>query len=445
VVIGLAWLGGCVAETTFVRTEGAVAVTSEVGRPGFEVSGMQVNVAMACRAPVEERWCPTSEPHCQAAPVVATTESVACPKDVALGTLSLHTPWGQTYVGILVDDVFHVDINWRDVKGDLLADPNLAALRSNWLVQATDGKPRINYRMDLLDNELRDLLAVIAKATGRDYREAPAGERAQLTVSVTSQPVANQRVHVVVMVTNRGPSSAYRVVAQLGGVPGLKPTKLPLGRIEVGGTEKTGAEVPLAGASNASDPQLTVDVTASNAPAVSAKHGLPVKPKSDLLPPQLACSSSATQAAPGQQIPIECLLDNPNDGPLRGVTYRISTGPTDPTPPVQVGRIEPHEQHKLAGEVTVPAGATSDAPLMVAVTIGDPVIAQQEISIPIVQPHKLCNQGQLTVADYERKRKRLDEERIAGRISQAKFNDYLAELWSCVRQSPAHLQPAPPP
>jgi hypothetical protein len=110
---------------------------------------------------------------------------------------------------------------------------------------------------------------------------------------------------------------------------------------------------------------------------------------------------------------------------------------------VEIGRIDPHIQHKFAGEVTVPADATDAMPLEVTIAIGNPVVVEQKISIPIVQPHRLCNQGQLSLADYQRKHKRLDEEFVAGRVTQAKFNDDLAELWSCVRQSQARLQAAP--
>jgi hypothetical protein len=63
---------------------------------------------------------------------------------------------------------------------------------------------------------------------------------------------------------------------------------------------------------------------------------------------------------------------------------------------------------------------------------GTPV--EQGLSIDVVAPHKLCNPGELTVDDYRRKHKLLDEDRAAGNITKEEFNDLLAELWSCVRR-----------
>ena len=58
---------------------------------------------------------------------------------------------------------------------------------------------------------------------------------------------------------------------------------------------------------------------------------------------------------------------------------------------------------------------------------------QQDLSVTVVEPHKLCKPGDLTIEDYRRKHKLLEEDRAAGNLTKEEFNDLLAELWSCVR------------
>jgi hypothetical protein len=88
-------------------------------------------------------------------------------------------------------------------------------------------------------------------------------------------------------------------------------------------------------------------------------------------------------------------------------------------------------------DVDVTASAnTPPGPLTVTVTANAPEVSpvQQNISVNVIEPHKLCNPGELTIADYHRKHKALDEERNAGHITKEELNDYLVELWSCVRR-----------
>ena len=111
-------------------------------------------------------------------------------------------------------------------------------------------------------------------------------------------------------------------------------------------------------------------------------------------------------------------------------------GQATAVPATGLGRLDPHAQRKFENEVTVPVNAQGGVSLQVTVTMGVPDAppVQQDILVTIVQPQKLCNQGELTIQDYQRKRKRLDDERVAGNITKEAFNDDLAELWSCVRQ-----------
>jgi hypothetical protein len=130
-----------------------------------------------------------------------------------------------------------------------------------------------------------------------------------------------------------------------------------------------------------------------------------------------------------------CEASNPRDGAVKGATYTVSGVNTVPVPVPGPADLAPHTPPiKFDVDVALPAGA-APGPLRIGITAkgqgASPV--EQDVAVNVAGPHKLCKPGELTVEDYRRKHKLLDEERTAGEITQEAFNDYLAELWSCVR------------
>jgi len=426
------------APEPYLRVKGKVSWVTEVGRPTFNASGLQVTIKTACHATIAEHWCPLNDPRCGPNPIVVKNDPAECPPDVKPDKFSLRTPWGQTYPGESADGVLDVKIDWSAVGGDAVADLDFAALRTNWVVLSGNGTADENVRLELNDDELRALLVAIGKSTGHDYSEAPAGRHASLTVAVSGEPSTSAEAHIVVSVTNRGPDSAYRVVAHVKIGAGVRQQggKLSFGRIDVGETRKTTKGVAM-GEGEDPNPMVDVEVTSSNAASVSASSKIRLKPEpARPVPPQLSCTLPVKQAAPGQRLRVECEASNPNDAPIRGLTYQVSIGQATAVPATGLGRLDPHAQRKFENEVTVPVNAQGGASLQVKVTVSVPDAppVQQDILVTIVEPQKLCSQGELTIQDYQRKRKRLDDERVAGNITKEAFNDDLAELWSCVRQ-----------
>jgi len=122
---------------------------------------------------------------------------------------------------------------------------------------------------------------------------------------------------------------------------------------------------------------------------------------------------------------------------VKGITYKVSIANAPPI--LAPGRIdlEPHAApSKFDVDVTLPDDATPGS-VQVTVTANAPdgPTVRQDISFDVIELRKLCKPGELTIDDYHRKHKLLDEERNSGNITKEKFNDYLAELWSCVRRS----------
>ncbi|TMQ28509.1 MAG: hypothetical protein E6J90_00460, partial [Deltaproteobacteria bacterium] len=132
--------------------------------------------------------------------------------------------------------------------------------------------------MALTDDELDALLVAIWHVTGNDYSEARAGERAVLTVEVSNEPGADDENHVVVSVTNRGTSPAYKVVAHLKSkVKRLEGIKLSFGRIDRAETKRKTKTLGMAGETDEPNPTVVVEVTSSNAPPASASNTIRLK------------------------------------------------------------------------------------------------------------------------------------------------------------------------
>ncbi|HEX8108418.1 MAG TPA: hypothetical protein VF516_11855 [Kofleriaceae bacterium] len=405
----------------------------------FDASGLRLNVSgLSCHVTVVEHWCPVDDPHCRRDPTVTKDEPAECPHTVAPGKFSLHTPWRQVYPGVAVSGVLGVKIDWKTASVDTVSG---VALHTGWSVHSDDGGVDVDATLSLTDAEVKALLAAVRDATGNDYSDAPAGERASIGVVVSSAPIAGDENHVVVSVTNHGPTPAYRVVAQLKSrTPSLQGITLPFGRIDPGTTKQRATDIP-----TPHDAEALIDVEAAsaNATRVQAPQGIRLKPKRVSAappppppsPPQLSCSAPASQVAAGKRLRVPCEASNPGDQSVKGVTYKVAIASNAPTSAEGPADLAPHAApSKFDVDVALPS---SLAPGVVQVTVmasapdGPPV--EQALSIDVVAPHKLCKPGELTVEDYRRKHKLLDEDRRAGNLTKEEFNDVLAELWSCVR------------
>lgn len=339
------------------------------------------------------------------------------------------------YPSTLAGGLLETKIDWKSAPIDSL---DQAALRTGWEVQGDDGAVDVGAHLTLTDEEVHALLAAIQEATGNDYSAAPAGEHAVLTVTVSNESRPDDENHIVVSVTNQGPGAAYRVVAQLKGrTASAQRMKLPFGRIDRAETKKRATDIAVP---HDTDELVYVEVTSSNAALASAPNGIRLKskyvtPEPPPTPPRVSCSSLTKQATAGHRLRVLCEAGNPGDKPVKGVTYKVSIAQAAPVPVSGPPDLEPHAPpSKFDVDVTVPTSATP-GPLRIAVTANAPDAppVQQDISVDIIEPHKLCKPNELTVSDFHRKQQVLVEERDAGLITHAQLNDYIAELWSCVR------------
>lgn len=437
-LVSFAWCG-C-APQPYMRLRGAVQSTVAVSLPVFDASGLRANVSgLSCHVTVVEHWCPVNDPRCRPDATVTKDEPAECPQTVPPGTFLLHTPWGQVYPGVAVSGVLGVKIDWKTASVDTVSG---AALHTGWSVHSDDGGVDVDATLSLTDAEVKALLAAVRDATGNDYSDASADERASIGVVVSSAPIAGDENHVVVSVTNHGPTPAYRVVAQLKiRTPALQAIRLPFGRIDPGETKQRAMDIP---APQDAEAQIDVEAASANATRAKAPQGIRLKPRRVSAaapppppppPPQLSCSAPASQAAAGKRLRVPCEASNPGDRPVKGVTYEVAVASDAPTSAVGPADLAPHAApSKFDVDVALPSNL---APGVVQVTVTasapDRPPVQQDITVTVVEPHKLCKPGELTREDYRRKHKLLDEDRRGGNLTKEEFNDVLAELWSCVR------------
>ncbi len=217
--------------------------------------------------------------------------------------------------------------------------------------------------------------------------------------------------------------------------------RLPFGRIDPGATKQRATDIPTPQDAEA---QIDVEAVSANATRAQAPQGIRLKPRRVSAaapppppppPPQLSCSAPASQVAAGKRLRVPCEASNPGDRPVKGVTYQVAIASGAPTSASGPADLAPHAApSKFDLDVTLPS---SLSPGVVQVTVTASALdrppVQQDISVTVVEPHKLCKPGELTREDYHRKHKLLDEDHRAGTLTKEEFNDVLAELWGCVR------------
>ena len=436
-LVSLAALYGC-APQPYLRLRSSVQSAVTVSEPSFDASGLQLKISGPhCHVTVVEHWCPETEPKCRPDPTSTTEEPAECTQTVMPGKFSLHTPWGQVYAGAAADGGLGVKIDWRTASIDTVGG---VALHTGWSVQSDDGAVNVDAQLSLTDAEVESLLDAVRDATGNDYHDPPAGERTSIGVAVASEPIAGDENHVVVSVINHGQTPAYRVVARFKSTtPSLQGVVIPFGRVDPGETKKRTKDIPTPRDGEA---HVNVEATSSNATTALAPHGIRLKPRRvsppspPPPPPQLSCSAPAKQVTPGQRLRVLCEANNPGDQLVKGVTYKVAIASAQPTSASGPGELPPHAaSSKFDVDVTLPSDATPGA-LQITVTASAPESppVEQGVSVNVVVPHKLCNPGELTIEDYRRKHKLLEEDLTAGNLTKEEFNDYLAELWTCVRR-----------
>jgi hypothetical protein len=432
-IVILVGLGGCVSKP-YLRLRGAVLSTTAVKQPSFDASGLRLSVSAECHVQIVEQWCPLTNPQCRPNPTVVKRELATCPRDIEASNVSLRSPWGQVYPGAIAAGVLEVKIDWKTAGIDPLTNPDLATLRTGWVVHSDDGL--VDAPLELTDDDVHSMLVAIGNVTGNDPSDAPASQHAALIAAFSNEPGTGGANRIVLSVTNRGPDPAYKVVAQLkSSSVTLHGIQLLFGRINRGETKTRTKDISTVNEADDPNPTVVAAVTSSNAPPASTSSKFRLAPKrARAVPLQLSCTSLDKEPAPGQWLRIQCESSNPGNETVRGVSYQIAIGKAAATSATGPAELAPHAHLKFGLAPMLPSATKLGSSLEINITMNAPNFppVQQQLVVEIVEFHGLCKQGKLTRDAYRVKRKRLQAAQTAGALTQEEFDHYDAEMVSCI-------------
>jgi hypothetical protein len=334
--------------------------------------------------------------------------------------------------------VFAAKVDWNAIGFGPGALPDATKLDSGWAVRSADGG--VNARLELSSVEVQGLIAMISQAIASHSDDAVGhdGEHAELDVTLSNESDAKGVNRLFVTATNRGPDPAYRVVARLkSSSTVIHGIQLSFGRVDRDAPKKLPKRLPTLSATDELDPMVSVEVTAWNAPSATTKSRLHLT-ASRVPPPaplQLSCAAVEKDAAPGQQLRIQCESTNPNESAthVKAVDVAVGTGAALPATGLLLPELEPHGRFKFQLTAALPrsAKAGSSMPILITINASDFAPVQQQILIQVTHAG-MCTQGKLTRDAYEAKRKRMQDALKSGSLNQAEYDRYDAENVSCL-------------
>jgi hypothetical protein len=349
-----------------------------------------------------------------------------------------HTPWEQDIAGTWNGPAYVTfRIDWAATGIDPLVDGAAAAVSRPWQISGTQWIPTAD--------EAAAMLKQIGAATGTETELVRGGAAPSLEVAALE--VDGGALHVgepntlVVRIANRGPGTAYRVVATTrSSVEALHGRRLAFGAIKPGADKVRKLQVTLPASETAHDTMLVLALSEGNGAAPrNASRRIPIEPSTAAPVLAMRCAIVG-HAGPrpdldaGQSLMLRCLVENTGnvDAKQVGLDAAIGDGAQGRSPPQSVpaaGRAT------IDMAITVPRGLPINAPVEIAITARDRASSRSARTtvVGVVRKPRLCEPGQLTRAQYQAKITELRAAVTAGDITQAQLDRYDAELVACLK------------
>jgi len=347
------------------------------------------------------------------------------------------TPWQTELVGTWLDPghlVFRID--WKHSGLDPLADDGLALVARPWQVGKVAWTPTAA--------EAVRLLKLVADATETEPDLVRGGAAPSLEVSTFEIEGGTLRVGgeatLVVRVTNRGPGTAYRVVATTrSSVASLHGQRIPFGLIKAGGEKIRRVPLAIPVSETSPDTMLVLVIGEGNGftpKNVSKRVTIAASESAPVL--AVRCSIPGHAGArpdldAGDAITLRCVVDNTGTSASKVELETALAGgaPTRSQPQSIAAR--GHATFDLP--LTIPRELAIDSPVEIAVTAQDRQFARTAHAslVGVVRKPKLCTAGSLTRAQYRAKLSELRAAVTAGDLTQAQLDRYDAELVTCLK------------
>jgi len=349
-----------------------------------------------------------------------------------------HTPWNQDIRGTW-DDAAHVAfrIDWTHSGLDPLMDDVRTVVGRPWGVSGTYWNPTTA--------ESALILKLVADATETETEVVHGGPVPNL--EVTTFEVDGGTLHVgdastlVVQISNRGPGTAYRVVATTrASIDALQGRRLSFGAIKPGAAKVRRMPFTVPVSETAPDTMIVLVLTEGNGVAprnVSRRISIApsaVAPKLAMRCTILGHDVPRPDLDAGENLSVRCVVDNTGDAAAKAVDLETSIAGGTPV------RTQP-QPIALAGRavfdvpLTIPRELPIDAPVEIATTARDRQYSRTVSTklSGVVRKPKLCVPGKLTRAQYRAKLAELRAAVTAGDLTQAQLDRYDAELVTCLK------------
>ena len=370
--------------------------------------------------------------------------SSACPREtLAAIDVVARTPWEQDVHGTWSDTshlVFHID--WGHVTLDPAFEGAAALVHRPWSVSGTAWTPTAS--------EAAAILKRIGTALGTEIELVQGGPPPKLEASFAIEGGAlraGEPSTLVVQIANRGPGTAYRVVATTrSGIEALHEQQLSFGAIQPGAEKTRKLPLTVPGTETARDTMLVIALSEGNgfAPG-NVSHRVPIAARSA---PAIAvrCAAPDPKAARveltvGQRTILRCTVDNTGNVPATAVELEaaVDSG-TNPPGATSLGKSAPqsiaasgHLGFKVPLDVV--GSIPIDAQVEITITAKERGTARTaRTTLPgVVRKPKLCVPGQLTPQKYQSEITKLRSGRAQGLFTQAELDRLDAELVACLK------------
>jgi len=347
------------------------------------------------------------------------------------------TPWQTAVPGVWLDPghlAFRLD--WKRSGFDPLADDAAAVAARPWTIGGTRWTPTAA--------DAARIVQLVAEATETETEMVRGGAAPNL--EVTSFEVAEGTLRaggeatLVVKVSNRGPGTAYRVVATTrSSVTSLHGQRIAFGKIKPGGDKVRRLRINVPLSETAPDTMLVLVLGEGNGftprnvsrrMVIAASASAPVLGVSCTIPGR---TGARPDLDAGDNVTLRCVVDNNGTGPSKVELEIALAGGAPMRSQVQVIAAAGHGTFDVP--LTIPRELAIDSTVEIGVTANDRQFSRSAHTalVGVVRKPKLCNAGQLTRAQYRAKLAELRSAVAAGDLTQAQLDRYDAELVTCLK------------
>jgi hypothetical protein len=345
------------------------------------------------------------------------------------------TPWRTEVPGVWTDAshlVFRID--WKQSGLDPLTDDAAALVTRPWAISSTRWTPT--------QVEADRILKLVGDATDTEADLVRGG--AAPSLEVTSFEVgdgslrAGGEATLVVKVVNRGPGTAYRVVATTrSSVASLHGQRLTFGMIKPRSEKVRRLRVTVPSSETSPDTMLVLVMSEGNGfMPKNVSRRVPIAASATASTLAVRCSIvGRTGARPdldaGDNVVLRCTVDNTGSAVKLDLEASVAGRAT----PAQAQDVAAAGHASFDVPVAIPRELAIDSPVEIAVTVHDRqfVRTARTSVVGVVRKPKLCAAGQLTRAQYRAKMAELRAAVAAGDLTQAQLDKYDAELVTCLK------------